>query len=67
MNKSNFNVSSIQNAQIKTQLKNALNKFEGVSIVNIDLGKGSVEVGYDESIDESTIKDCIEKVGCKIQ
>lgn len=67
MNKIHYNVSGIQNSEIKTQLKNALTKIDGISIVNIDSGRGSVEVGYNQSTDESTIKSCIENVGCKIE
>ncbi|MDF2821432.1 MAG: heavy metal transport/detoxification protein [Clostridiales bacterium] len=67
MNKTHFNVLNLQNTQMKTQLKNALNKIDGVSMVNIDLGRGTVEVGYDESIDEKVIIECIEKVGSSIE
>lgn len=67
MNKVHYNVTRLQNMQMKTQVKNALNELQGVSMINIDLGRGSIEVGYDESVDESTIKQCIEQVGCKIE
>ena len=55
MNKINYNVSGIQNSEIKTQLKNALTKIDGISMVNIDAGRGSIEVGFNESTDESSI------------
>jgi len=67
MNKIHYNISGIQNSEIKTQLKNALTKIDGITIVNIDAGRGSIEVGYNQSTDESTIKSCIENVGCKIE
>lgn len=67
MNKVHYNVTKLQNMQMKTQVKNALNELQGVSMINIDLGRGSIEVGYDESVDESIIKHCIEQVGCKIE
>lgn len=67
MNKVHYNVTRLQNMHMKTQVKNALNELQGVSMINIDLGRGSIEVGYDESVDESTIKQCIEQVGCKIE
>ena len=51
----------MQNTQMKTQLKNALNKIDGVSKVNVDLGRGTVEVGHDETVGENVIRDCIEK------
>lgn len=66
MNKIHYNISGIENSETKTQLKNALGKINGISMVNIDAGNGSIEVGYNQSADESTIKSCIENVGCKI-
>lgn len=66
MNKSHYYVTRLQNAQMRTQLKNALYELDGVSMVNIDMGRGSVEVGYDESIDENSIRQCIENIGVKI-
>lgn len=65
--KTHYNVTGIQNSSVKTQLKNALSKIDGVSKVNIDAGRGSIEVAYNKSTDESTIKSCIENVGCKIE
>lgn len=65
--KIHYNVTGIQNSEIKTQLKNALSKIDGISKVNIDVGRGSIEVGYNKSTEESTIKSCIENVGCKIE
>lgn len=67
MNKIHYTISGIQNSEIKTQLKNSLSKIEGISMVNIDTGRGTIEVGYNQSTDESTIKSCIENVGCKIE
>ncbi len=67
MNKIHYNISGLQNTEIKTQLKNALTKIDGISMVNIDGGRDTIEVGYNEETDESTIKSCIENVGCKIE
>ncbi|MEY8351762.1 heavy metal transporter [Lachnospiraceae bacterium 54-53] len=66
MNKIHYNISGIQNSEIKTQLKNALDKIDGISMVNIDAAEGSIEVGYNELTDENSIKSCIENVGCRI-
>lgn len=66
MNKMHYNISGIKNSEIKTQLKNALDKIDGVSIINIDAARGSVEVGYNESTDENKIRSCIENVRCNI-
>lgn len=67
MNKVHYNVTGLQNSQIKTQIKNALNQLEGVQMINVDLGRGSIEVGYNESTLESEIMQCIEHVGCQIE
>lgn len=66
MKKVHYEVNSIQNSQMKTQVKNALNKLEGVQSVNVDLQRGTVEVGFNNKASEDTIRDCIEQVGCKI-
>lgn len=66
MNRIHYNISGILNSEVKTQLKNALDKIDGISMVNIDVARGSVEVGYNESTDENTIKSNIENVGCNI-
>ena len=66
MIKSHYYVTRLQNAEMRTQLKNSLYEMDGVNMVNIDMGRGSIEVGYDESIDENTIRKCIENIGVKI-
>ena len=67
MNRVHYTISGLQNSDIKTQLKNALDHIEGISMVNVDMGRGTIEVGYNEATDENTIKSCIENVGCKIE
>lgn len=67
MNRVHYNVSGLQNVQVKTQVKNALGKLDGVQMVNVDFNRGSIEVGYNEFTDESEIKQCIEQVGCRIE
>ncbi len=67
MNKVHYNISGLQNSNVKTQLKNALNNIDGISMVNIDMGRSTIEVGYNEATDENNIKSCIENVGCKIE
>lgn len=67
MNKVHYNVTNLQNSSIKTQLKNALNNISGVSMVNVDMGRSTIEVGYNKATDENSIKSCIENVGCKIE
>ena len=67
MKRVNYNVTRLVNEQMKTEVKNVLDKVDGVQMVNIDLGRSSIEVGYNESINEDTIKKCIEHAGCIIK
>ena len=62
-----YSVSGLINEDKKTQVKNALNKIDGVNMVNVDLGRGSIEVGYNSKVDPNAITNCIEHVGCQIQ
>lgn len=66
MNKIYYNVSGLINSECKTQVKNALEKVEGVSKVCVSLPEGKVEVGYNEPADKDEIKSCIEKAGFTI-
>lgn len=68
MNKLHVSVSGLINNEKKTQVKNALDKIDGVNTVNVDLGRSSIEVGFNEKNTNSTqIFSCIEHVGYKIQ
>jgi len=67
MNRVHYQVNGMQNENFKNQIKNALDKIEGVQMVNVDLRRGSIEVGYNKPADENEIKECIEKTGCTIE
>lgn len=67
MEKILYSVSGLINEDKKTQVKNALSKINGVNTVNVDLGRGSIEVSYNSKINPNSITNCIEHVGCKIQ
>jgi len=43
-----------------------LDEIPGVAMVNVDLGRGSVEVGFGEPAGEAEIRRGIEHAGCKI-
>lgn len=66
MNRLHCEVDGIVNESMKTQLKNSLEKVEGVNKVCVDLGRGSVEVIYNEPANENDIKSCIENTGYRI-
>lgn len=67
MNRIHYNVSGLLNNSIKTQVKNVLSEIDGVHKINVDLGRGSIEVGYNDSTNENEIRNGIEHVGCKIE
>jgi len=54
------------NQSMKTSLKNALDKMEGIQEVNIDLTQSTVEVEFNEPAVEAQIRDCIEHAGHRI-
>ena len=58
-----FNVTGIANNQMKTSLKNALDKIEGIQSIEVDKALGRVEVGYNEPANEAQIRNCIEQTG----
>ena len=67
MERLHCNVYGITNENMKTQLKNSLEKVEGVNKVCVDLGRSCVEVIYNEPATESSIKNCIEDSGHTIR
>ncbi|WFR60231.1 hypothetical protein QA584_17100 [Anaerocolumna sp. AGMB13025] len=40
--------------------------MDGVRMINVDLLKSSIEVGYNDTVDARDIIEGIERVGCKI-
>jgi copper chaperone CopZ len=67
MNNVHYNVNGLLNNKVKTQVKNVLDDIDGVNKVNVDLGRGSIEVSYNSPTNEEEIRSGIEHVGCKIQ
>ena len=67
MEREHYIVDGLANENMKTQVKNALEKIDGVNNVCVDLGRGSVEVIYNEPATPNEIKSCIENTGHKIQ
>lgn len=66
MNKMLCSVSGIQNKTQKTQIKNSLNKIEGVGEVGVNLTTGTINIEYNAPATEADIKNCIENAGFKI-
>ncbi|WMJ83762.1 heavy-metal-associated domain-containing protein [Oscillospiraceae bacterium LTW-04] len=66
MNQILCSVSGIQNKEQKTQIKNSLNKIDGVREVGVNLTTGTVDIKYNDPATEADIKNCIETTGFKI-
>lgn len=67
MEREHYIVNGISNENMKTQIKNALEKIDGVNSVCVDMAHGSVEVIYNEPVTEQEIRNCIENTGHKIE
>ena len=67
MEREHYIVDGLVNENMKTQVKNALEKIDGVSKVCVDLGRGSVEGIYNEPATQEAIKSCIENTGHNVQ
>lgn len=66
MNKVHYTVSGMAGNESKTKLKNALDEIKGVQMVNVDLARGTVEVGFNAPANENQIKTCIQHTGYTI-
>ncbi len=66
MEKVHLSINGLTNSQSKNDLKNALNKIDGVQKVNVDFHRGSIEVGFNDSTSETEIKSCILNTGFKV-
>lgn len=67
MEREHYEINGLVNSSVKTQVKNALEKIDGVNKVCIDIGRGTVEVAYNNPATPETIKNCIESTGHKVQ
>lgn len=63
MERTHYMVDGLANENMKTQVKNALEKIDGVNNVCVDLARGSVEVIYNSPATPGEIKKCIEDTG----
>ena len=67
MKREHYIVNGIANENMKTQIKNSLEKIDGVNNVCVDMSRGSVEVIYNNPATELEIRSCIENTGHKIE
>ncbi|MBE6054589.1 MAG: heavy metal transporter [Clostridium sartagoforme] len=66
MDKVHYKINGITNENMKTQVKNSLDKVEGVDKVCVDIARGTIEVIYNEPATEAKIKTCLENSGHEI-
>ena len=62
-----FKIEYVRNQTEKQQIKNALDKIEGVQEVSIDRNRGMIEIEYNPPSTEELIMKCIEKTGHEIE
>ena len=67
MKREHYIVNGIANENMKTQIKNSLEKIDVVNNVCVDMSRGSVEVIYNNPATEQEIRSCIENTGHKIE
>ena len=67
MKREHYIVNGIANENMKTQIKNSLEKIDGVNNVCVDMSRGNVEVIYNNPATEQEIRSCIENTGHKIE
>lgn len=66
MNSVYYQVNGLVNTTVKSQVKNVLEKLDGVQQINVDLHRGSIEVSYNDPAREDEIRRQIEHVGCRV-
>lgn len=66
MNSVHYIVSGLASSESKTKLKNSLDKIEGVQAVAVDLGRGTVEVEFNNPATSVDIRQCIENTGYQV-
>ena len=67
MKREHYIVNGIANENMKTQIKNSLEKIDVVNNVCVYMSRGSVEVIYNNPATEQEIRSCIENTGHKIE
>ena len=66
MERVHYKINGIANENMKTQVKNSLEKINGVNEVCVDMARGSIEVIYNDPATETQIKSCLKNSGHEI-
>ena len=67
MERDHYIVEGLNSETMKTQVKNALEKIDGVNGVCVDSARGTVEVMYNAPATPQEIKECIENTGHNVE
>lgn len=67
MRKVQVEVNNVANNSAKTQIKNALNKIDGVGEVSVNKAESTITVNYNPPASEHLIKNAIEHAGHTIE
>lgn len=67
MDRVHYKINGISNENMKTQVKNSLEKVDGVNQVCVDMARETIEVIYNEPATEIQIKACLEESGHVIE
>lgn len=66
MERVHYKINGISNENMKTQVKNSLDKVDGVDQVCVDMARGTIEIIYTEPATEAQIKSCLQNSGHEI-
>ena len=67
MERVHYKINGISNENMKTQVKNSLEKVDGVDQVCVDMARGTIEIIYNEPATATQIKSCLQNSGHEIQ
>lgn len=67
MDRVHYKIDGITNQNMKTQIKNSLEKVDGVNNVCVDIERGTIEVIYSNPATENNIKSCLENSWHKVE
>ncbi|VYU45313.1 heavy metal transporter [Clostridium tertium] len=67
MERVHYKINGISNENMKTQVKNSLEKVDGVDQVCVDMARGTIEIIYNEPATAAQIKSCLQNSGHEIQ
>jgi Copper chaperone len=61
-----YNVGGLAGSESKTKVTNALDEIEGIQRVAVDLGRGTMDIQYNDPATPEAIEKCIKNTGYEI-